>query len=455
MARDSNPSLPSRRNLVSQAFLNFLHTATSGGIVMLAATSVALLIANSAAGDAYRDLWKVYGGIAVGDWSLRLSLGHWINDGLMAVFFFLVGLEIKRELLVGELASARRAALPVVAAFGGALVPALLFVAFNAGGPYLRGWGIPMATDIAFAVTLLALLGTRAPLWLKSFVTALAIADDILAVLVIAFFYSASLDGGALLWAGIVMGGLLVLNRSDVQHPAPYLVLTVLLWYFVLQSGVHATIAGVAAAAFVPASRRAGPTPAARGQISRSMQALVDTLHDLPPDHEVWQEVDAREAALEEIADDAASSSAPLFRLEHAIQPWSAFVVLPIFAFANAGVEIPFAGLGAALLHPLTLGIAIGLFVGKQVGITLFAWLTVRSGIGELPEGAGWRQLWGGALLAGIGFTMSIFIASLAFIDAAVLDMAKIGIIVGSLASAIVGIVVLRSVPAPAAGDGS
>jgi NhaA family Na+:H+ antiporter len=449
MASYSTPAAPTRRDRVSRAFVEFLHAETSGGIVMLAATAVALLIANSAAGDAYRELWKVYGGIVVGDWALKLSLGHWINDGLMAVFFFLVGLEIKRELLFGELASARRAALPVVAALGGAVIPALLFVAFNTSGPYLRGWGVPMATDIAFAVTLLALLGSRAPLWLKSFVTALAIADDIMAVLVIAFFYSASLDGGALLWAAVVTGGLLVLNRSDVQHPAPYLVLAVLLWYFVLLSGVHATIAGVVAEAFVPASSRKRFGAATSADISQSMQVLVDTLRELPPEHEVWEEVDAREAALEEIAGDAAASSAPLYRLEHAIHPWSAFVVLPVFAFANAGVEIPFAELGSALLHPLTLGIAVGLFVGKQLGITAFTWLAVRFGLGELPEGARWRQLWGGALLAGIGFTMSIFIASLAFAEPDVLDLAKIGIIFGSLASAIAGIVVLRSGPLP------
>jgi NhaA family Na+:H+ antiporter len=431
----------------SRAFIDFLHKETSGGIVMIAATALALVLANSAMGDAYRDVWKVYGGLMFGDWSLKLSLGHWINDGLMAIFFFLVGLEIKREILFGELASFRRAALPVVSAVGGAIIPALIFVALNLGGQYIEGWAIPMATDIAFAVTLLALLGNRAPLWLKGFVMALAIADDIMAVLVIAIFYTSSLDMGALMWAGVILGGLLMLNLSDVQKPAPYVFLAVLLWYFVLLSGIHATIAGVAAAAFVPASRRRpkrGPDPV---DLSQSMMILIDSIDDTPPDGEEWEEVDAREAALEEIVEDASSSSAPLYRLEHAIHPWSAFVILPVFAFANAGVQIPLSTLLSSLAHPLTLGIAAGLFFGKQIGITTFAWIAIRLKLGELPDGARWRQIWGGSLLAGIGFTMSIFIASLAFTDSAVLDMAKIGIIIGSLAAAIAGIIVLRTGP--------
>ena len=438
---------PQRREF-SRAFLDFLHAETSGGIVMLAATALALIIANSPMSDAYRELWETYAGLVFGDWALKLSLGHWINDGLMAIFFFLVGLEIKRELLFGELNSFRRASLPEVAALGGAIITAAIFFALNRDGAYLDGWAIPMATDIAFAVTILALLGSRAPLWLKSFITALAIADDILAVLVIAVFYTSGLDMGALMWAVVVVGGLLFLNLSSVQKPAPYVFLAVLLWYFVLLSGIHATIAGVVAAAFVPASlRRTGKQPEA-ADISQSMKVLLDSIEGVAPGGEEWEEVDAREAALEDIVEDASGSSAPLYRLEHAIHPWSAFVVLPIFAFANAGVAIPFATLLSSLTHPLTLGVALGLFVGKQVGITSFAWLAIRLGLGELPEGAQWRQIWGGALLAGIGFTMSIFIASLAFTDYAVLDNAKIGIIVGSLASAIAGIIVLRTGPA-------
>jgi NhaA family Na+:H+ antiporter len=292
------------------------------------------------------------------------------------------------------------------------------------------------------------LLGSRAPLWLKSFITALAIADDILAVLVIAVFYTSALDLNALTWAAVVVGGLLALNLSAVQKPAPYVFLAVLLWYFVLLSGIHATIAGVVAAAFIPASLRKIERKQEAADISQSVKVLLDAIEVVEPGGEEWEEVDAREAALEEIVEDASSSIAPLYRLEHAIHPWSAFVVLPVFAFANAGVEIPFATLLSSLTHPLTLGVALGLFVGKQVGITAFAWVAIRLGLGELPHGARWSQIWGGALLAGIGFTMSIFIASLAFTDYAVLDNAKIGIIVGSLASAVAGIIVLRSGPA-------
>ena len=432
----------------SRAFLDFLHAETSGGIVMLTTTALALIIANSPMGDAYREMWGTYAGLVFGDWALKLSLAHWINDGLMAIFFFLVGLEIKRELLFGELNSFRRAALPVVAALGGAIIPAAIFVALNRDGAYLDGWAIPMATDIAFAVTMLALLGHRAPLWLKSCISALAIADDIMAVLVIAVFYTSAIDLDALMWAGVVVGGLLALNLSSVQKPAPYVFLAVLLWYFVLLTGIHATIAGVVAAAFVPASLRSIGRKSEAVDISQSVQVLLDSIDIVEPGAEEWEEVDAREAALEEIVEDASSSIAPLYRLEHAIHPWSAFVVLPVFAFANAGVEIPFATLLSSLTHPLTLGVALGLFVGKQVGITGFAWLAIGLGLGELPDGARWRQIWGGSLLAGIGFTMSIFIASLAFTDFAVLDNAKIGIIVGSLASAIAGIIVLRSGPA-------
>jgi NhaA family Na+:H+ antiporter len=299
-----------------------------------------------------------------------------------------------------------------------------------------------MATDIAFAVTLLALLGSRAPLWLKSFVTALAIADDIMAVLVIAFFYSGALDLTALAWAAAFVAGLAALNLSRVMRPAPYVLLTVGLWYFVLQSGIHATIAGVVAAAFVPASlgRFGSAAQDAAEKLRDRLQALEES--DVP--REAWELVDEREADLEEIAEAAARRSAPLYRLEHAIHPWSAFLILPVFAFANAGVGISFDDLGATLGGPLALGIMVGLFFGKQIGITGAAWLAVRTGIGRLPEGGRWTQIWGGAALAGIGFTMSIFIAALAFPSPEELATAKLAILLGSLASAAAGVVLLR-----------
>ncbi|MDX1578185.1 MAG: Na+/H+ antiporter NhaA [Gemmatimonadota bacterium] len=430
-------------NRVSRALLEFLEAEAAGGVIMLGTTAMALAVANSALVDAYKDFWYQYAGLSVGGWELKLSLQHWVNDGLMAIFFFLVGLEIKRELLFGELASPRRAALPVIAALGGAAIPALVYLSLNAGGEYARGWGVPMATDIAFAVTLLALLGSRAPLWLKSFVTALAIADDIMAVLVIAFFYTASLDLAAVAWAGAFALGLAALNLMRVMRPAAYVLLGIGMWYFVLQSGIHATIAGVVTAAFVPASlgrAREAKLADATGEIADHARAL-ETPGE--PTSE-WDEVDRREAELEEISDLAHSQSAPLYRLEHAILPWSAFFILPVFAFANAGVTIPLDALGATLTGPLALGIMLGLFVGKQIGIVGAAWLAVRLGAGRLPEGARWTQIWGGAALAGIGFTMSIFIANLAFTDDQVLETAKLGILVGSLASAVVGVLILR-----------
>lgn len=390
--------------------------------------------------------------IRVGALHIAKPLFMWVNDGLMAVFFFLVGLEIKREILFGELASLRRAALPVVAAIGGAVLPAALFWAFNRGSEYIAGWGIPMATDIAFAVAILALLGSRAPLWIKTFVTALAIADDLMAVLVIAIFYSGNIDLTALAVAGGALVVMFALNRSGVQRPAAYVVPILVAWYFVYQSGIHATIAGVAAAAMIPAGRRRD-TEAEADDLSQSLDLVSNSLVEIQDSSaEAWETKDLREDALAEIVEEAQESAATLYRMEHAIHPWVAFLVLPVFAFANAGIRIPTVSPAEILGHPLPLGIIVGLFVGKQVGITGFTWIAVKAGLGDLPEGARWKTLWGGSLLAGIGFTMSIFIASLAFTDYDALGLAKIGIIVASLAAAVAGIIVLRTT-APSAPD--
>jgi Na+:H+ antiporter, NhaA family len=450
-------NVESRREF-SRAVVRFVKLESAGGIVMMSAAAIALIAANTPMWPAYDAIWHTYAGLVFGDWSLRMSLLHWVNDGLMAVFFFVVGLEIKREILFGELASVRRAALPVVAAVGGALLPAALYVGFNHGSEFAHGWGVPMATDIAFAVAILALLGSRAPLWIKTFVTALAIADDILAVLVIAVFYSGSLDLLALAWAGAALAALFIMNRGGVRRPAFYAVPILLVWYFVYLSGIHATIAGVMAAAMIPAGRRR-PTIDEADELDQSLKTVTSTLQEVVVEsQEDWEAKDLREEALAEIAEDAHDSAATLYRMEHAIHPWVAFLVLPLFAFANAGIPIPAVSPLELLGHPLPLGIVVGLFVGKQVGITGATWLAVRLGLGSLPEGARWRTLWGGSLLAGIGFTMSIFIASLAFADAEALGLAKIGIIAGSLMAAAAGIVVLRTgapgIDAASAGSG-
>ncbi len=433
------------RAVVSRAFIRFAKLESAGGIVMMSAAAVALIVANSPLQSAYEDLWHTYAGLLVGDWALKMSLLHWVNDGLMAVFFFVVGLEIKREILFGELASVRRAALPVVGAFGGAVVPALLYMVFNWGTEYAGGWGVPMATDIAFAVAILGLLGTRAPLWIKTFVTALAIADDILAVLVIAIFYSGNLDVAALGWGAAMLSILFIMNRMGVQRPAVYVIPTLILWYFVYQSGIHATIAGVAAAAMIPASRRR-ESDVDTVDLTLSIELVTTSLEGLAgPGRPDWENKDIKEEALAEIAEEASEGGAALYRMEHAIHPWVAFLILPVFAFANAGIAIPAMSPVELLSHPLPLGIIVGLFVGKQIGITGFTWILVRLGLGALPEGARWKTLWGGSLLAGIGFTMSIFIASLAFTDYDTLALAKIGIVVASLLAAGAGILVLRT----------
>ena len=439
------------RPRVSRAIVRFVKTESAGGIVMMSAAALALILANTPLREAYEDLWHTYAGLVFGEWALKMSLLHWVNDGLMAVFFFVVGLEIKREILYGELASVRRATLPVVAALGGAVLPALLFWAFNRGGEYVHGWGVPMATDIAFAVAILAMLGSRAPLWIKTFVTALAIADDLLAVLVIAIFYSGDINLTALAWAGGALALMFVMNRSGVQRPLVYLVPILVVWYFVYQSGIHATVAGVAAAAMIPAGRRRDSETETM-DLSQSLEMATSSLEVAQSGWQDWEIKDLREEALAEIADEAQESAATLYRMEHAIHPWVAFLVLPIFAFANSGIAIPFSSMASIVSHPLPLGIIVGLFVGKQVGITGATWLAVRFGLGALPEGARWRTLWGGSLLAGIGFTMSIFIASLAFTDYEALGLAKTGIVFGSLLAAVAGIVVLRT-SAPSAAD--
>ncbi len=392
---------PTRRPV--SALRNFLDNEASGGIVLMASAALALVVANSPLAPAYFGALKAYLG--------PLSLGHWINDGLMAVFFLLVGLEIKREMLDGQLSTWSRRILPGVAAAGGMAVPATIYVAFNSGNPQaLSGWAIPSATDIAFALGVLSLLGPRVPVSLKVFLAALAILDDLGAVIIIAIFYTANISMPDLGLAVAVAAALVVMNRLGVTRLAPYLVLGAILWFFVLRSGVHATIAGVVLALTIP-------------------------IHPAPGR-----------------PDDVES---PLHILEHALHKPVAFIVVPIFGFANAGVSV--LGLGLeALLDEVTLGVALGLSVGKLVGVFGFAALTIRMGWADLPMGAGWGQLLGVSLLCGIGFTMSLFIALLAFPGAPLLqDEAKIGILAGSLVAGLAGYAVLRVAPrdVPAPGD--
>ncbi len=372
------------------AFRQFLTSEAGGGVVLMMAAAAALIAANSQLSALYFGMLQTYVG--------GLTVLHWINDALMAVFFLLVGLEIKREFQEGQLATWPRRMLPGLAALGGLTVPALIYLAFNGvSGPTARGWAIPTATDIAFALGALALLGSRVPISLKIFLTALAILDDLAAVSIIAVFYT---DNLAPLWLAAAAGALAVLfgmNKAGVLRLTPYLLVGVFLWAFTLKSGVHATLAGVALALTIP----------------------------LPQ------------------ADHSADDHRPLIRLEHALHPWVAYLIVPIFGFANAGVS--FLGMSwSVMLEPVTIGVTAGLFVGKQIGVMAAAWIAIRLKLATMPDHASWPQLYGVALLCGIGFTMSLFIGILAFpLSIALQDEVKVGVLAGSLISGALGMIVL------------
>ncbi|MEL6615290.1 MAG: Na+/H+ antiporter NhaA [Bacteroidota bacterium] len=447
------------RTLVS-SFQDFFRTEAAGGVLLLVCAVVAFGWANSPFAPAYVALWlETILTVGVGSFEISKPLILWVNDGLMALFFFVVGLEIKREVLVGELSNPKKAALSVIAAIGGAVIPAAIYVGVNGliGSPErIAGWGVPMATDIAFALGVLALLGSRAPLALKVFLTALAIADDLMAVMVIAIFYTAELKLGALALGVVLVVVLAVLNRLGVRSAWPYGLIGLVVWVAFLKSGVHATVAGVLVALTIPASRKID-APA----FLKKAQGYLATFSDKmkPGQADPTSEQTYALYALEENIE---AVQTPLARLEHGLHGFVAFFVMPVFALANAGVALG-DGAGALLTDAVALGIAAGLIVGKPVGVMLLAWLAVRIGVANLPEGVTWRQMLGVAFLTGIGFTMSIFIANLAFTsNPELLDSAKLGILVASLISGVTGYLLLRAsgdpgeataVPAPEADD--
>jgi NhaA family Na+:H+ antiporter len=434
---------------VVRPIARFIHSQASGGIVLLACTIAALAWANSSWGAGYVELWEMEFGLSFGGQALAMDLRHWINDGLMAVFFLLVGLEIKREVLVGELASVRLAALPIMAALGGMVVPALIFAAFNAGGPGADGWAIPMATDIAFSLGILALLGSRAPLSLKVFLTALAIVDDLGAVLVIALFYSHELDMTALATSGGLLGALIVLNALGVRRLTPYMVVGAVMWVTMLRTGIHATIAGVLLAMTIPTRVRMDVS-----EFLRTGRELLERFEKTP--HTLNSDLlsDERQSTLHAIETSCEGVQMPLQRLEYLLHTPVNFVIMPLFALANAGVVLTGFGL-ERLSSPVTVGIVLGLVLGKTIGITLFSWLSVKLGLAALPRRVRWSHVLGVAMLGGIGFTMSLFIAELAFVDEAIGTAAKLGILLGSLVSGVLGALVLLRArgthPAPVA----
>jgi len=426
------------KKIQSTIFQRFFRTETVGGSILLLSGIAALVLANSPLGEAYAQLWQKSFTIGTAGHSLSLTLHQWINDGLMAVFFLLVGLEIKRELLVGELASMKRAALPILCALGGMIVPAATYAAFNRAGLGSHGWGIPMATDIAFALGALALIAPRAPIGAKVFLTALAIVDDMGAVLIIAIFYSQTIAWGALGGAGAMLLVLIGLNSTGVRSLWPYLLAGLVLWYFMHQSGIHSTVAGLLVAFAVPTNTRTNAE-----EFSRKARALLDRFDRTETGDLLVLTSKGQQETLFALERASEGVTAPVLKLEHLLHNFSAFVVMPLFALANAGVKI-----GGSIQHvEIALGVVAGLIIGKPLGITVAAFLAVKSGIAKLPEAVSWTSLLGYAWLAGIGFTMSLFIAMLAFDGATLVDTAKQGILAGSLLAGIIGAIILRMAP--------
>ncbi len=426
--------------LILKPLNEFLHKEASGGILLIIFTLIALVWANTSFSDSYHNLWHTHITVSLGNLlTLDYPLHYWINDGLMVIFFFTVGLEIKRELLVGELSSIQKSSLPIAGALGGMIIPAVLYSLLNAGGSGSGGWGIPMATDIAFVVGIMALLGPRIPLTLKIFVLALAIADDIGAVLVIAIFYTAEISTSALIVAAIVLVVLIILNRLGTKSLIAYSILGIILWVAFLKSGVHATIAGVLLAFTIPASSRFDTK-----KFSEKVKEFINHF-DSTGDH--WKNVlnnSERQNDVMAIESSCEKVLTPLQRFEHGLHPWVSFFIIPVFALANAGVTLSGLNIFEALFSEISLGIILGLFIGKQIGIFGFSFLAVKLKLASLPQGVNWKNLYGAGMLAGIGFTMSLFIASLAFANPELLDLSKIGVLTGSIISGVFGFIFLK-----------
>ena len=430
-------SKPTPITLIIRPFQVFAQHRTSGGILLLLCAVAALVWANSPAAGSYEALWHTNLTVSFAGRALSRSLHFWVNDFLMALFFFVVGLEIKREVLVGELAEPRQAALPILAALGGVIVPILIYAGFNAGGAGAHGWGVPMATDIAFALGVMALLGKRIPTGLTVFLTALAIADDLAAVLAIAIFYTKEISFSALAVAGLCVALLILINLLGVRHPLAYATLGIALWISVLLSGVHATVAGILLALTIPSRTPLNPeqflerSTGILGCFERASHSKRSIIND----EEQQSAIKALEEACEEV-------QPPLHRFEHALQPWVTYLIMPLFALANAGLVLQ-GNLRAQVLDPVTLGVGLGLLLGKPLGITAASWLAVRSKIASLPAGVNWRHIHGAGWLGGIGFTMALFLGNLAFGSEQLLSLAKLGILSASLLAGCIGSLLL------------
>ncbi|WP_321316400.1 Na+/H+ antiporter NhaA [Labilibaculum sp.] len=422
---------------IKNPLVEFVRLQAFGGIVLMFFTILAIGLTNSAFGESFLSYWKQYFGINFGDWELNKSLLHWINDGLMAVFFFVVGLEIKRELLTGGLSSVKKASLPIFAAIGGMLVPALIYFGLNQTGSGTHGWGIPMATDIAFALGILLLLGKRIPTSLKLLLTSIAIVDDIGAVIVIALYYTSEIDWVYLLYGGGIYAVLWCLNLLKIRNIPVFLFLGVLLWFALLKSGVHATLAGILLAFTIPARANRNVF-----EFIRSNTMLLKQLGTTLAKDKKSKEKNIQ-ASITAIKDNCVEVISPLQRLEHLFHPWVAYLIVPLFAFSNAGV-IANTDLMSKAFDPISLGIILGLFIGKPLGIFLFSYLGVRIGIAQKPQKICWSQIIGIGFLGGIGFTMSFFVSQLAFSDSLILNQAKIAVLIASIMSGLIGFFILK-----------
>ena len=417
----------------------FLNNSTTSGIILFSSAAIALVLSNSPWKDAFHHFWEIEFSISFGDHGLTKSLHYWINDGLMAIFFFVVGLELKREIIAGELRNPKNAVLPIAAALGGMLVPALVYLAVNPSGDAQSGWGIPMATDIAFALGVLYLLGDRVPLSLKIFLTVLAIADDIGAVLVIAFFYTSTIHVDHLIVGGACVILLIAANRLGVRHSLFYGIVGIGgLWLAFLMSGVHATIAAVIAAFTIPATVKVSDT-----FYSNRLGDLLENFKKAKTNNVPTVSYEQLHV-IEEVRNVSKKALTPLQQLEHALHPMVAFIIMPIFALSNAGVTIQ-DGFAESILSPVAIGIFLGLLIGKFIGVVGISWLLIRLKLAPLPEGMNNRHLMGAGVLAAIGFTMSLFVAGLAFDSAERIMEAKLGILLASVLASFIGYFLIRS----------
>ena len=428
-------------NRIATPFEHFLHYQTTTGLVLLLMTTSALILANSPLVEYYNHFFHTTIDFNVGSWKLSHTLHHWINDGLMAIFFFMIGLEIKREILVGELSNLKVAILPILSAIGGMVLPAFIYISINAGGEGASGWGIPMATDIAFAISALVLLGNRVSPALVTFLVALAIVDDLGAVLVIAIFYTEQIQFLPLMLSGVSFLVLLLFNRAGIHAILPYFIVGLFMWFFMLESGVHATIAGVLAAFSIPSRPKITPT-----SFTNSTRNLLDEYDNYPvaTDYTLHEN---QKAILLNIRDTIDAVNTPAAKLEHSLHLPVSLLIIPLFALANAGISIDFSLLGSTIMQDVSLGIIAGLIGGKVLGIAGVAWLAIKLGIAKLPQDSSMSQIFGVAFLGGIGFTMSIFVADLAFLgNEALIFQAKIGILSASLFSGLFGYIWLKYV---------